>query len=80
MTMTMTQTIMVSASASFSDKLVTQQQSTYWEGHPIKTIAPDLDAIEDIVDISTAVRAEILYREQGRSAFVSFEELKRSRE
>lgn len=76
----MTYTDMVDVSASFSDKLVTQKASTYWEGHPIKTVAPDLDAIEDIMDIYTAAEAEALYQEQGREAFVSFEELKRSKE
>ena len=76
----MTYTAVVSASASFSDELVSQKASTRWEGHPIKTAAPDLDALEDIMDISTAVEAEVLYREQGRSAFVPFEDLKRSKE
>ena len=76
----MTYTAMVGVSASFSDKLVTQKASTYWEGRPIKTVSPDLDAIEDIMDIFTAVKAEALYREHCRSAFVPFEELKRGKE
>ena len=76
----MTYIAMVSASASFSDAMSTQKASTRWEGHPIKTMTPDLDTLEDIMDIFTAVQAEILYHEQGRSAFVPFEELKRGKE
>lgn len=76
----MRDTAMVSASASFSDAMITQKASTRWEGHLIKTTSPDLDTLEDIIDIFTAVQAEVLYREQGRSAFVPFEDLKRRKE
>jgi hypothetical protein len=70
----------VGASASFSEKLDIQVSSTAWEGHPIETIAPSLDTLEDIEDIRTATEAQILYEQQGQNAFVSLDDLKADRD
>ena len=72
----MTYTTIVSASASFSDVLIAQKESTRWEHNMIKTVL-DQEALEDVIDILTAIEAEVLYREYGRSAFVPFDELER---
>ena len=42
----------------------------------IPELSEEVEAtLDDIMDIFSAIRAETLYREQGRGAFVSFEDL-----
>jgi hypothetical protein len=72
----MKQTTDINASASFSDGLDTQKSSASWCGNPIVTISPSFESIETYIDVRSAVEAQILYQEQGRDAFVSFDDLR----